>query len=243
MRAVNLIPSDLRVGRSASSGGIGAYVVVGALALLVAMVSLFTLSNRTIADKQAQLTTVENQAAAAEKRTGDLQAYSTFSTLSKQRADTVKSLAGSRFDWAHAMTDVARVLPKDAWLATMRATVAPGVSVDGAADPLRQSLNLPAIELTGCTTSQANVARIVADLRAADGVRRVSLSSANKSDAPAATSGTTDTASAGTGGDCTQGNASRPRFSLTLFYDAPAAPAASGAAAAAAPSTTTTSGG
>ena len=239
MRAVNLIPSDLRVGRSAGSGGIGAYVVVGALALLVAMVSLFTLSSRTIANKQAQVTTVEQQAAAAEKRAADLQAYSQFSTLSKQRTDTVKSLAGSRFDWAHAMTDVARVLPKDAWLSTMRATVTPGVSVDGTPDPLRQSLSLPAIELTGCTTSQANVAKIVADLRAADGVRRVSLSSANKADAAPGTTGTTEAANAGGGGDCTQGNAHRPRFSLTLFYDAPAA--ASGTASAT--STPTTTGG
>jgi Tfp pilus assembly protein PilN len=236
MRAVNLIPADLRASRSGGGrSGNGAFVVLGALALLVVMVSGYTLAGRAVSDKQARLTAVERQAAAAEQRTANLKAYTEFSTLSKQRTETVKSLAASRFDWAHAMTDVARVLPSNAWLSSMRATVAPGVSVDGAADPLRQGLAVPAIELSGCTTSQANVARIVADLRAADGVRRVSLSSANKSEATGATS--TEAASAGTAGDCTQGNSHRPKFSLTLFYDAPAAPAA---AASATPTTTST---
>jgi Tfp pilus assembly protein PilN len=234
MRAVNLIPSDLRATRSggASRSGNGAVIVLGVLALLVVMVSAYTLVGRAVSDKQARLTAVEQQAAAAEQRTANLKAYTEFSTLSKQRTETVKSLAASRFDWAHAMSDVARVLPSNAWLASMRATVAPGVSVDGASDPLRQALPVPAIELSGCTTSQANVARIVADLRAADGVRRVSLSSANKGEASAASSSTTtEAASAGAGGDCTQGNSHRPKFSMTLFYDAPAAAAATGSAA------------
>jgi Tfp pilus assembly protein PilN len=239
MRAVNLIPADLRASRSGGGrSGIGALVVLGVLALLVAMVSVYTLAGRAVSNKQAHLTAVEQQAAAAEQRTTNLKAYIEFSTLSKQRAETVKSLAASRFDWAHAMSDVARMLPSNAWLSSMRATVTPGVNVDGAADPLRQALAVPAIELAGCTTSQANVARVVADLRAADGVRRVSLSSANKSDTAGATSSkATEAASAGTAGDCTEGNSHRPKFSLTLFYDAPAAPAA---AASATPTTTST---
>jgi Tfp pilus assembly protein PilN len=235
MRAVNLIPVDARGGRSGGRSGNGAFVVLGVLALLVAMVTVYTLVSRSLSDKQARLATVEQQAAAAEKRAGNLKAYTEFSTLSKQRTDTVKSLAASRFDWAHAMTDVAHVLPHNAWLTSMRATVTPGVSVDGTSDPLRQALAVPAIELAGCTTSQANVARIVATLRAADGVKRVSLSSANKSESSTtAGNSTTDGAGASGGGDCTAGNSQRPKFSLTLFYDAPAAP--SGAA-----TTTTTS--
>jgi Tfp pilus assembly protein PilN len=236
MRAVNLIPADLRrAGSAGGRSGTGTFVVLGALALLVAMVTLLTLANRTVADKQARVTVVEQQAAAAESRTANLKAYTEFSALSKQRTETVKSLAASRFEWAHAMSDVARVLPSNAWLSSIRATVTPGASVDGAADPLRQALAVPAIELAGCTTSQANVARIVANLRAADGVKRVSLSSASKSEVATGSSNTTtDSGSAGTGGDCTQGNAQRPKFSLTVFYDAPATPAA------ATPTTTTT---
>ena len=230
MRAVNLIPAELRGGgRAPSRTGIAPYAVLGVLALLVVMASAYTVTTRSLGSKRTEVATLQQQAAAAEARSAINKSYTDFSQLATQRSQTVKSLAASRFDWAHAIADVARVLPHDAWLSSIRATVTPGVSVDGASDPLRQSLPVPAIELGGCTTSQANVARVVAGLRRADGVKRVSLSSAKKN-AAATGKGSTgaqiEAASAGTSDDCTQGNATRPKFSLTLFYDAPATPAA-----------------
>jgi Tfp pilus assembly protein PilN len=243
MRAVNLIPTELRgAGRAPGRTGVAPYVVLGALALLVAMVCVYTLTNRTIGTKRAEAASVEAQATAAEARTHTNATFAQFAELTVQRTQTVKSLAASRFDWAHALAEVARVLPSDAWLNSIRATVTPGASVDGTADPLRASLSLPAIELTGCTTSQANVARVVADLRRADGVKRVSLSSAAKSEANAGatSSSTTDAASADAGGDCTQGKSTRPKFSLTLFYDAAAVPSATTATTTGAAATTGT---
>jgi len=226
MRAVNLIPAELRRGGSTPSRtGIAPYAVLGVLALLVVMASAYTLTNRSLGSKRAEVASIEQQAAAAEARTTSNKSYTEFSQLSLQRTQTVTSLAASRFDWAHALAEVARVLPHDAWLASIRATVTPGVSVDGTPDPLRQSLQVPAIELSGCTTSQANVAQVVADLRRADGVKRVSLSSAKKSEAAGTTAATADPASTDTG-DCTQGKADRPKFSMTLFYDAPTVPSA-----------------
>ena len=244
MRAVNLIPAELRRGGGGSSPsrtGIAPYAVLGVLALLVVMASAYTLTTRSLGSKRAEVASIEQQAAAAEARTTNNKSYTVFSQLSLQRTQTVTSLAASRFDWAHALAEVARVLPHDAWLASIRATVTPGVAVDGAADPLRQSLQLPAIELSGCTTSQANVAQVVADLRRADGVKRVSLSSAKKTDATGTTAAPVDPASTDTG-DCTQGNANRPKFSMTLFYDAPTVPSASATGTAGATTTTGTTG-
>jgi Tfp pilus assembly protein PilN len=241
MRAVNLIPSELRSGgRPAGRSGIGPYVVLGVLGLLLVMVTAYTLTTRSLDKKSAEVASVEQQAVAAESRTTNNKSYAEFSQLSTQRTETVKSLAASRFDWAHALAEVARVLPHDAWLSSIRATVTPGVSIDGTPDPLRQALSVPAIELAGCTTSQANVASVVADLRRADGVKRVSLSSAKKSDATSG--GTPEAASAGTSGDCTQGNSHRPKFSLTLFYDAPTVPATAAAATGTTPAATGTTG-
>ena len=233
MRAVNLIPAELRGGgRAPSRTGIAPYAVLGVLALLVVMASAYTLTTRSLGSKRTQVATLQQQAAATEARSASNKSYTDFSQLATQRGQTVKSLAASRFDWAHALAEVARVLPHDAWLSSIRATVTPGVAVDGSPDPLRQSLPVPAIELSGCTTSQANVARVVAGLRRADGVKRVSLSSAKKTDsATGAKSAQTEAASAGSASDCTQGADTRPKFSLTLFYDAPATPAAATASA------------
>jgi Tfp pilus assembly protein PilN len=239
MRAVNLIPAELRRGGSAPGRtGIAPYAVLGVLALLVVMASAYTLTTRSLGSKKAEVASIEQQAAAAEARTTSNKSYTEFSQLSVQRTQTVTSLAASRFDWAHALAEVARVLPHNAWLASIRATVTPGVAVDGAADPLRQTLQLPAIELSGCTTSQANVAQVVADLRRADGVKRVSLSSAKKTDATGTTAAPVDPSSADTG-DCTQGNADRPKFSMTLFYDGPTVPSASATGTAGATTTGT----
>jgi len=245
MRAVNLIPAELRGGgRAPSRTGIAPYAVLGVLALLVVMASAYTLTTRSLGSKRTQVATLQEQAAAAEARSASNQSYTDFSQMATQRSQTVKSLAASRFDWAHAIAEVARVLPHDAWLSSIRATVTPGVSVDGAPDPLRQSLPVPAIELSGCTTSQANVARVAAGLRRADGVKRVSLSSAKKNAATTGQSATSssDAASAGTSSDCTQGNSTRPKFSLTLFYDAPATPAGAAPATGATPTGSTPAG-
>ena len=148
----------------------------------------------------------------------------------------MRSLAASRFDWGHAIHEVARTLPSSAWLTGMRATVTPTTKVDGGTtDPLRASLAVPAIELSGCTTSQNKVAGVISSLRRADGVQRVSLSSSQKLAATASGAadgaGATPTGTAG-GADCRNGNLHFPKFSMTLFFAPSSGAATSGQPAA-----------
>ena len=50
----------------------------------------------------------------------------TFRELAGNRVSTVTTLSTTRFDWAHAMREVSRVLPADAWLTgDVRASRAP----------------------------------------------------------------------------------------------------------------------
>ena len=71
MRAVNLLPSDLRGAAPASAPsarpdaraeGIGAYVVLGALALCVAMLAVYVLATNNVKQKQADLDAVTAEA-------------------------------------------------------------------------------------------------------------------------------------------------------------------------------------
>ena len=89
-----------------------------------------------------------------------------------KRTDTVTQLANSRFDWAHALHEIARVLPENAWLTNLSATTSPGVSVGGGSGSgsLRGAMATPAVELSGCTTSQGSVAKMMARMRLIDGV-------------------------------------------------------------------------
>jgi Tfp pilus assembly protein PilN len=222
MKAVNLIPADER--RSAGAGsGLASYILLVVLALVVAGGVAFTLVNRNVSDRRKELADVQSRVQTANNEAQALKAYTAFTTVREQRSETVRSLATSRFDWAHALHEVARTIPSDAWLTAMRASVTPSTSVEGGvADPLRSAVEAPAIEIVGCTTSQDKVAGVISSLRRADGVQRISLSSSERLDAGAAAAGS------GSGGDCRNGNTRFPKFSMTLFFTAPTPTASQG---------------
>jgi Tfp pilus assembly protein PilN len=222
MRAVNLIPTDQQRGAGGAAGksGGGAYILLGALALMVVLAASYVVSGKSVTDKKAQLTQVTHEAEAAEAQAASLTSYTKFTSIRQKRVDTVSQLAASRFDWAHALREVARVLPQNAWLTTLSATTSPAVSVGTGSGTLRSALNVPAIVVQGCTTSQGAVAKLITSMRLIDGVQRVTLEDSTKgqqTSGPAVAAGTGDS-SAG-GGDCRGGHAKFPIFNLDVFFE------------------------
>lgn len=233
MKAVNLIPDEAaRVAGpklGAGSGSIGAYAVLAALAIAVVMAGTWAMTSKQLDERAADLARVEQEAQAAEAKVSALKPYTEFSALSKARVETVGGLVAGRFDWAHGLREVARVIPGNVDLISLTGSVSPQSQVEGgAAGTLRGALALPAIDLTGCATSQSAVARLLARLRAVDGVKRVSLASSEKSDA------------AGGGSDCRK-TSKMPQFQVTVFFRSPGgivpAAAAAGTQPASAPGT------
>src|SRR5215204_6340277 len=192
MRAVNLLPTELRgAAPTAPSArpererveGIGAYVVLGAMALCVAMLAVYVMANNTVKQKQADLTDVTAQADSATQSAAKLKPYADFEATAQARVETVRGLAAARFDWEQALRDLARAVPGDVKLQSLNGDMGlPGTTGTGG-DPLRGSIQAPAISLGGCAPSQTGVARLMARLRAVDGVTRVSLSKSEKGDA------------------------------------------------------------
>lgn len=243
MRAVNLIPSDQQRGAGGAAGksGGGAYILLGALALMVVLAGAFVTTGKSVNDKKAQLADVSAQAAAAEAKATSLQSYTKFAAIREKRVATVKQLAAGRFDWAHALREVARVLPENAWVTSMTATTSPTVTLSGGAlGQLRGAIPAPAIVLQGCTTSQASVSKVLARLRLADGVQRVGLEDATKGAANTGSSGATS----GVSGDCRGGHAKYPQFDVDIWFDAPSttvAPTTAGSTTTASSTTAATS--
>jgi hypothetical protein len=234
MKAVNLIPRDeLRAAGGAGRSGGGAYAVLAVLALAVLMAGAWAHLGATARDKDAAAARVQAEATSAEVKASKLKVYTDFAQLSESRSETVRQLAASRFDWPHALRDVARTVPASAWVVSLRATVSPSVSVDGTADPLRQALAVPAIEVTGCAKTQSDVAGTVAAMRRIDDVQRVSLSSSASGSGGAG----------GSGGCGESAPADAPQFSMTIFFNAPKATATTGATGTAAATASTTTGG
>jgi Tfp pilus assembly protein PilN len=225
MKAVNLIPAEEAVGGGGRSGGVGAYALIGVLAMLVVMSTAYALVGRSLNAKRGELSSVTAQAESAEAQAARLKTYSEFSQLRQSREETVKKLVDGRFDWAGAFREVSRTVPSGSWVTSLRATVNPAATVDGTTDPLRGAIPAPAIEMAGCAKSQAGVARTVTSLRGIAGVQRVTLSSSHKTAAAADNSAAADSAGASTG--C----GARAQFSLTIFYkttDTGASPATTG---------------
>ena len=224
MRAVNLIPVDLRGARgSGGRPGTAAYAVLGVLAVALVFMAAFTIAGKSVTDKKNELVRVTAEADAAEARAGQLEPYKRFADLRAKRAETIGGLARNRFNWPHALREVSRVLPDKVWLTQVVGTVAPGVSVDdassGATGSLRSALPVPAVELAGCSYQQDDVARYLADLRRIEGVTRVSIAASEKVDSTGAGGGSTSGGSGGTGGDCRQGNARIPKFEAVVFFE------------------------
>ena len=211
MRAINLIPSDQRRGMTRGLRPVASYLVIAGLVAVVVMGSLYAVAGHKVADRTSELARVTAQAQAAEARADALAPYTRFADMSQKRIATVTSLADSRFDWAHVMHEVGRVIPSDAWLTSMTGTVAPGVSLEGASGQtgaLRSAIGVPALELIGCTTSQSKVARMMSRMRLIDGVTRVALNASEKNEG----------VGGGAGEDCRGTSTKFPQFSIVVYF-------------------------
>jgi Tfp pilus assembly protein PilN len=245
VKAVNLIPANQRRGGGAGRSGGAVYALLAALGLVVIASVVYVLSANTVTSRKDELARLQAQTQAAQAEANALSPYKQFSALKQTRITTIQQLASSRFDWERVMRKLAIVVPSDVWLTSLLGTVSPAVTVDAAAGGagggsttgLRSALPVPAIELVGCTTGQAQVSRFMSRLRAIDGVTRVSLSSSDKGGTSAPATGGATGSSPGGSGQCGNSSSAYPRFNMVVFFGgtAQAAPGVGGATGGSAP--------
>jgi Tfp pilus assembly protein PilN len=235
VRAVNLLPGESRHRQAGGLplGRLGpTHVVLGVLVVVLAYVTVYVLTNNTISQRKTELASLRVQVNQQQAAIARLNSYTQFATLAQQRAETVRQIAASRFNWHGALSDLSKVMPSNATLQSVVATVAPGVSVSsagggtaaGAGSNVRGDINAPAFEMKGCAGTQDDVARLISRLRLINDVQRVTLEDSSKSSTTGASSG-------GGSGAC---SSSSPTFDLVVFFQALPG-AASGAAAGGAP--------
>ena len=230
MRAVNLLPPDTRGASKASAelgagpeatGGAGAFVVLGVLAACVAGVAGHVVTNNTIKQRQADLTQVTQRAQALQSQANQLKPYADFDSMAKARVQTVKDLAGSRFDWEQTLRDLARAVPADITLKSLTGDIT--TDAGGGGSTLRTAIAAPAITIQGCAPQQREVGRLMARLHDIDGVTRVSLSKSaaelvdarNTSDSGVSELDRRNASPCGTG--------KRPNFEMVMFFEKDAA--------------------
>ncbi len=228
MRAVNLLPTDLRGASKATAergagpeatGGAGAFVVLGVLAAAVAGAAGFVLTDNTIKQRNADLTEISVQAKALENQAAQLKPYADYDMMAKARVQTVRDLAGSRFDWEQALRDLSRAVPADIALTSLAGDISTGAG--GGGSQLRGAISAPAITLTGCAPGQTQVARLMARLNNIDGVTRVSLSRSVAEEVTSATQASTEELDLRKAQPCGAGKP--PSFEVIVFFEKDAA--------------------
>jgi hypothetical protein len=239
MRAVNLIPADQRSGGSpfAEASGGAAYVLVAVVLGLAVMAFMYGEADNEIGEKQAEANRLSAEASKASSEASRLAPYTSFVSLREERLKDVQQLANTRFDWAHAMHELGRVLPSDAALSSLTATIGSTSSSGGSVAAKATSAataaasgssagassvssatpqgSTPVFNLGGCAGSQSGVAQVMNRLRLMDGVSDVNLQSSTKSGGSGGSGGSG--ASGASGGGCASGGAT---FAMTVTFDA-----------------------
>jgi len=214
MRAVNLIPGDQRKGAGSIAGRSGgaALIVLAMIVGVAILAAMYGGAARQISKETGEVAKIEAQTVQARARTGRLTPYTSFVSMAEQRTKTVAQLVQARFDWSHTLHELGRVLPSGTALEALAGTVgtpsAASSSASAGATPVSSTPpgSVPSIALTGCATSQAEVAQTLQRLKLIDGVTDVHLQSSTESGAAAV---------GGSGGGCP---AKDPTFSITVTF-------------------------
>lgn len=229
MRPLNLIPPEERRGDSAPlRTGPTPYVLLGVLVVLLLGVTGLVLTNNQVAEGQSEVAKLEDEDAAAAAKAQRLSHYTQFQIAAEQRAETVQSLADSRFDWERVMRELALILPHDVWLVSLDGSAAPGVSVEGGGgggSGMRGAIAGPALELTGCARGQEAVAGFVTALKDIDGVTRVGVESSELGES--GKSGGGGSGGGGSGDECRTRDFIA-KFEIVVAFDAAPIPPEAG---------------
>ncbi len=234
MRPVNLIPPEQRHGsQSPLRTGPLPYLLLGGLVALLVGVSLLVVTSNQISERKSEIVTLAKEDKVAQKEAEELAPYVQFAQLRQQRAETVNSLADSRFDWERVMRELSKILPPDVWLTKLNASASPEASAGESGSSgesgsgLRSAIPGPALELDGCANGQDGVAGFVTALKQIDGVTRVGMESSALPKQGSAADGGGEESGEGGGGsvDCRTRHFIA-QFKLVVAFDAAPVPVA-----------------
>jgi Tfp pilus assembly protein PilN len=179
MKPVNLIPQEQRRRTPRQGSGRGAHAVLGALAVLLAMVVAYVLTSNTVTERQNDAEAARVEADQLEAQATKKDDFTDFAEVAVTRTQSVASVAAGRFDWERFMRELARVMPAGSWLQSADASVSGDATADASAAAQgavpTDVAPSPSATLVGCTPDQSDVARMMVRLRQLHRVEEVEL--------------------------------------------------------------------
>jgi hypothetical protein len=181
VKAVNLIPSEQRRAKATGERSGGGYVVLGVLAVLLALAVAYVMTANSVNDNTTKAAKAKREADALEAQAAQLDSFTDFATIKQQRLAAVKTAASTRFDWERLMRELSRVMPQGSWLQTTDASTkeetggSTGAPTPAGAPVDPNAAVPPNATFVGCTPKQTEVAKILVRLRAMHRVTDVEL--------------------------------------------------------------------
>jgi Tfp pilus assembly protein PilN len=191
MEAINLLPAGaIRRNRwgAADANAAKRVLVTAATAagvVIVASGAAFVQAHNTVSDRQATLDGLQEQVAAAQATAASAQAARANVAARRNAVTTVTS---QRITWEQVLRDLARVLPANVWLQNLQAqSPTPTVSASTASTTSTTTTaptgSTPtAFVVTGFTSSQKAVARVIDRLSVLPWLSDVSLQQSTRAD-------------------------------------------------------------
>jgi Tfp pilus assembly protein PilN len=157
MRAVNLLPLDVRAGRRWPPAAAIAVAGAGVLATSLLVVA-FVSANGKVDERETELAGLEQELAVAQRAAQAKRAQPRLSTEHEQRLAAVNAVMGGQLAWDRVLREVSLVLPEDVWLSSL------GAAGSSAAAGTPEASAGQTVTLNGSTYSQESVARLLTRL-------------------------------------------------------------------------------
>jgi Tfp pilus assembly protein PilN len=170
MRAVNLLPQEQRRVQASGARKGSAYVVLGVLAVLLAMAVGYVATANKVTSRESDAASARAEADRLEARARELGSFTNFAQIKQTRLASVSGVAASRFDWERVMRELSRLMPTGSWLQTTNASVTgetdeSSTSTSTTTSSSEPGTGSPSLNLVGCTPHQSDVAQMMVRLR------------------------------------------------------------------------------
>jgi Tfp pilus assembly protein PilN len=176
MKAVNLIPTEQRRARATGKQSGSAYVLVGVLVTLLALVGAYVFTSNDATDSTNKAAAAKSEADRLEAEVKQRGAFTNFAEIKKARLASVMGVADARFDWERLMREISRVMPEGSWLQSTDASMTGQVDGESTTSATGAPVAAtPKAKFVGCTPDQSDVARMMVRMRQMNRVADVEL--------------------------------------------------------------------
>lgn len=168
MKPVNLLPEEHRPRRPSGQRSGVAYKVIGGLAVVLIAVLATVLTSNEISSKEQRAAELKRETAAVEAEAGPLGPVANFLSIKQSREQSVRDLAGRRFDWERLTREIAKVLPAGLYVTALTGSVGgAGAAASPAASTAAASATSagPELSMSGCARDQRQVATLLVRLK------------------------------------------------------------------------------